>query len=50
MLVIIGGGAWLGVYLDGRNQMNFPIYTVVITLLAVFIALYLTLRDFIGKN
>ncbi len=50
MLVIIGGGAWLGKYLDEQSEREFPLYTVVITLLAVFIALYLTLREFIGKN
>lgn len=50
MAAIIGGGAWLGHWLDGRDAREFPLYTLCITLFAIFAALYLVLKEFIGKK
>jgi hypothetical protein len=47
MGAIIAGGALLGNYLDKRQQTNKPIWTVVCTLSAVAIALYLVIKEVI---
>jgi hypothetical protein len=49
----IGGiiilGVWLGDWLDAtyRPQAETPVYTIIFSLLFVFIALYVSLKDFI---
>ena len=39
MLIIIGGSIWLGIYLDERRANEFPIFTVIFSLVGVFVAL-----------
>ena len=39
MLVLIGGGAYLGIYLDEKNQTK-PVWTVIFSLLGVALSFY----------
>jgi len=50
MLGIIALGVWGGQKLDSHSTRQFPLWTVVFSLLGVFIALYLVLKDFIGRE
>jgi F0F1-type ATP synthase assembly protein I len=47
MGAIIAVGTWGGVELDKHFQYKFPVFTVVLTLVSVFAAIYNTIRDFI---
>ncbi len=47
---IILAGALLGKWLDSRFQLSKPVFTLFLSLLSVFAALYLSLKDFIGKK
>jgi ATP synthase protein I len=44
MGLIIGGGVLLGIWLDKKVPNNFSGFTIGISLLGVFIALYLVIR------
>ena len=44
MAVIIIAGVFFGDYLDNKNQLNIPIYTIIFSLLSVFLALYYVLK------
>ena len=44
MLVIIGGSAWLGTWLDGRMNTG-PWLTIVLLLLGVFLAVFQVIRS-----
>lgn len=50
MIAIMVIGVLGGRKLDSWLQLKYPIFTLVLTLLSVFCALYFSLRDFIGKN
>jgi len=50
MGVTIAVGSYLGNYLDKTTATSKPYYTVVFSLLSVFAALYLFLKDLIKKN
>lgn len=50
MLGIIALGTFGGVQLDKRSESEFPIWTLILSLLAVFIALYTTLREIIKDS
>jgi hypothetical protein len=49
MLGIIFLGTWAGVKLDERSAMEFPLWTVILSLFSVFAALYLTLKNLLKK-
>ncbi|MFO7853550.1 MAG: AtpZ/AtpI family protein [Bacteroidota bacterium] len=50
MIIIIGLMTYAGVKLDERRGGETPVFTVILSLLGVFAALYITLKDFIGKK
>jgi len=50
MIIIIVGGAFGGRALDHKLDWNFPVWTVVFTILAVIIAMYIGMRDLFKKN
>lgn len=52
MGVIITAGALGGNWLDERQENDFPTWTLVLTLLAIFTSLYLIIREVIkmGKD
>ena len=44
---IIGLGAWGGMKLDDKFETDSQIFTIVLSLLSIFIAMYLVIRDVI---
>ena len=50
MAAIIGLCAWGGQKLDARSGNKTPVYSIVLSLLAICAALYLTLKDFINPK
>ncbi|MBL7889756.1 MAG: AtpZ/AtpI family protein [Bacteroidia bacterium] len=49
MAAIIVGGVLGGIELDKFLKLKFPIFTLVLTLLSVFLAIYYFIRDIIKK-
>lgn len=47
MAAIIVGGVLGGIQLDKWLNWGFPVFTLVLTLLSVFLAIYYFIRDFI---
>lgn len=50
MIVIIVGGAFGGREIDKWLEWNFPVFTLVLTILGVAAALVIGLRDLFNKN
>lgn len=50
MAITIGLGAWLGSYLDEKNQTEKPYYTIVIILLSIAIAFYQVIKEVTALN
>ena len=49
MAVIMGGGTYGGVKLDEWLGLKFPIFTLVLAMASVFLAIYIFIKDFIKK-
>ncbi len=49
MAAIIVGGVLAGVKLDKWLQWKFPLFTLVLTLLSVFLAMYFFIKDILKK-
>jgi hypothetical protein len=49
MAAIIVGGVLGGIQLDKWLKIEFPIFTLVLTLLSVFLAMYYFIKDIIKK-
>ncbi|MDQ3046656.1 MAG: AtpZ/AtpI family protein [Bacteroidota bacterium] len=49
MAVIIGGGVYGGIKLDEWLKLKFPVFTLLLTLLSVFLAIYYFIRDILKK-
>lgn len=45
MAIIIGGGTYGGVLLDENSEREFQLYTLIFSLLSVFIAMYLVIKQ-----
>ena len=50
MIAIILIFYWAGSKLDERSASEKPIYTAILTILGVFVGLYISLKDFIIKK
>jgi ATP synthase protein I len=50
MAAIIVGGVLGGIQLDKWLVLEFPIFTLVLTLLSVFLAMYYFIKDLIKKK
>ena len=50
MIAIILIFYWAGSKLDERSAAEKPIYTAILTLLGVFVGLYVSLKDFIWRK
>ena len=50
MIVIIAGMTYAGVWLDSKREGETPVFTLILSLLGVFAALYTSLKDFINKK
>jgi len=49
MIVIIVAGALGGKYLDEYLQLKFPVFTLSLTILSVFAAVYTSIRELLKK-
>jgi membrane protein DedA with SNARE-associated domain len=50
MAVIIAAGAFFGDHLDKKHTSEIPIYTITLSLLSIFLALYYVLKKIINHN
>jgi len=49
MLVIIGGGTYGGFRLDKYIGWKIPVFTIVLSLLSVVVAIWFSVKDFLKK-
>lgn len=49
MGIIIAGGAYFGNYLDSQNNNQTPIFSIIFSLLAIGVALYISLKGMMNK-
>ena len=47
MLAVIGLGCWGGDKLDKMYQNTTPVFTIVLSLVSIFVAMYLAIKDLI---
>jgi F0F1-type ATP synthase assembly protein I len=50
MALIIGGGCYGGYKLDEYCKNTTPIFTIILSLLSIALAMYIVLKDFIKPN
>jgi len=50
MTVIIIVGTFFGDYLDEKNHSETPIYTIIFSLLSIFLALHYVVKNIIKQN
>jgi hypothetical protein len=50
MLFIILLGVWGGIKIDAWMVLQFPVFTILFSILSVFGAIYLVIRDLIKKK
>ena len=49
MALIMGGGTYGGIQLDKLLGLKFPVFTLVLAMTSVFLAIYIFIKDFIKK-
>ena len=49
MVVIIGLGVWGGIKLDQVTHLKFPVFSIVLSLISVVVAIYFVVRDLLKK-
>jgi hypothetical protein len=50
MAIVILAGTFGGYKLDGKLKLKFPVFTIVLSLLSVALALFMVIKEFIGKK
>ncbi len=50
MALIIVAGVFGGWKLDEKLGLSFPVFTLIFSILALFLALYVAVRDFLRMN
>ena len=50
MAVIIFAGAFGGLELDKRLDLSFPVFTLLLTIIALIMAIYIAIKDFLKMN
>ena len=50
MLAIILLGVWGGIKLDEWLQLQFPVFTLLLSVLSVFLAIYTVVKDLLKKK
>lgn len=45
MAILIGAGVYGGMKLDERSSMDFPLWTLLLSIIAVFLAIYQIIKD-----
>lgn len=49
MAIIIGGGMFGGYQLDKLTKWEFPLFTLLLSLSSVALAIYIAIKDFLKK-
>jgi F0F1-type ATP synthase assembly protein I len=49
MAATIAGGVLLGIWIDKKTGLATPWFTLILTLVSVFAAIYLSIKDFLKK-
>lgn len=49
MAAVIGIGVFGGIKLDGWLSLDFPVFTLLLSLISVAAAIYLSVKDFLKK-
>jgi phage shock protein PspC (stress-responsive transcriptional regulator) len=49
MIAIVVAGVFGGLKLDEYLQWGFPLFTILLSLLGVFVAIYFAIKDFLKK-
>jgi len=50
MAAVIFAGTFGGIKLDKLTNLSFPIFTVSLSIVSVIIAMYLVLKDLLGRH
>jgi F0F1-type ATP synthase assembly protein I len=50
MIVLVGGAAWLGTWLDRKMENSQPVMAIVLILLGIGVSLYTTIRTLLSKD
>lgn len=50
MIIIIGIGVWGGISLDKRWELKTPVFTIVLSLAAVVIAIYIVIKSLLKSK
>ncbi len=50
MAVIIGAGTYGGILLDEKYKKEFPLFTLILSLLSVFISLYVVIKQVMNEK
>jgi hypothetical protein len=50
MVIIILAGTFGGIKLDSKLNLQFPVFTIILSLLSVGFAIYIVIKDFIVKK
>lgn len=50
MVIIILAGTFGGIKLDSKLKLQFPVFTIILSLLSVGFAIYIVIKDFIVKK
>ncbi len=50
MGVIIFAGAFGGMKLDRKLDLSFPVFTLLLSIIALILAIYIAIRDFLKMN
>ena len=50
MVIAILGGIYLGKYLDEKMQLETPIFTIILSLVGLSLALVIIIKDTVGFN
>ncbi|MFO8055451.1 MAG: AtpZ/AtpI family protein [Bacteroidales bacterium] len=50
MMVVITAGIWGGVELDKLTGMDFPLLTVILSIVSVSLAIYISIKDLLNNN
>lgn len=50
MMVIVTAGVWGGVELDKMISWKFPVLTILLALISVSVAIYISIKDFIKSD
>ena len=50
MIIIMLAGTFGGIKIDSKLNWKFPVFTVLLSFLSVLIAMYIVLKDFLGKK